>query len=166
MHALPVFSCTFSSSPLHPPAGPALAKALPAGALLIPNCEGGYGCQDGNGSSRIPGYTGVMEEFFGDIGQLPNATSGENGKTAGDLEGIASLVKLAQKGTLLLFFRSFVVNIMVFCLFTCCVWFLSRKVLIRTMLCIWVHTCSTVNTPCMRPSVVPALQPFAPIIIL
>eukprot|EP01051_Picozoa_sp_SAG22_P009943 SAG22_NODE_864_length_6788_cov_2.700553_3_plen_33_part_00 len=26
------------------------------------------GCQDGNGSSRIPGYTGVMEEFFGELG--------------------------------------------------------------------------------------------------
>jgi hypothetical protein len=52
--------------------GPALAKALPPGSILIPNCEGGYACQDGNGSSRIPGYTGVMEEFFGELDNLPN----------------------------------------------------------------------------------------------
>ena len=80
--------------------GPALAKALPAGSILIPNCEAGYGCQDGNGSSRIPGYTGVMEEFFGELGTLPNETDTQNGKTPDDDEGIASLPKLAEKGTL------------------------------------------------------------------
>ena len=30
--------------------GPALAAALPAGSVRIPNCEGGELCQDGNGS--------------------------------------------------------------------------------------------------------------------
>ena len=34
--------------------GPALAKALGPSAVMIPNCEGGYGCQDGTGRSRIP----------------------------------------------------------------------------------------------------------------
>eukprot|EP01048_Picozoa_sp_COSAG05_P022963 COSAG05_NODE_4787_length_1373_cov_1.248038_1_plen_357_part_01 len=76
--------------------GPALAKKLPPGAILIPNCEGGYGCQDGNGHSRIPGYTGIMEEFFGELGNLPNETDAENGKTPNDDEGIASLAKLSK----------------------------------------------------------------------
>ncbi len=79
--------------------GPALAKALPPGSILIPNCEAGYACQDGNGSSRIPGYTGVMEEFFGELGNLPNETDGSNGKTPEDDEGIATLAKLAAKHT-------------------------------------------------------------------
>ena len=79
--------------------GPALAKALPPGSILIPNCEAGYACQDGNGSSRIPGYTGVMEEFFGELGNLPNETDGSNGKTPDDDEGIATLAKLATKHT-------------------------------------------------------------------
>eukprot|EP00041_Stephanoeca_diplocostata_P017374 m.348682 g.348682 ORF g.348682 m.348682 type:complete len:336 (-) comp20680_c0_seq3:1518-2525(-) len=44
--------------------GPALKAALPADAVMIPNCEGGYGCRDGNGSSRIPGYTAVVMYNF------------------------------------------------------------------------------------------------------
>ena len=37
----------------------ALRAALPAGSVMIPNCEGGYGCCDGKGASRLPGYNAV-----------------------------------------------------------------------------------------------------------
>ena len=40
-----------------------------------------------------------MEEFFGLIGQLPNATDGSNGKQPGDDESISSLAKIARRGT-------------------------------------------------------------------
>ena len=77
--------------------GVALKAALPAGSLLIPNCEGGYGCRrngTGGQTSRLPGYNGIMEEFFGLYGQLPNQTDGQNGKGPFDDESIASLAKL------------------------------------------------------------------------
>ena len=48
--------------------GVALKTALPAGSLLIPNCEGGSGCRrngTGGQTSRLPGYNDIMEEFFG-----------------------------------------------------------------------------------------------------
>ena len=40
----------------------------------------------------------VMEEFFGLIDQLPNATDGTNGKEPGDDESISSLAKIAHRG--------------------------------------------------------------------
>lgn len=42
----------------------------------------------------------VMEEFFGELGNLPNETDSENGKAPDDDEGIASLGRLARRGTL------------------------------------------------------------------
>ena len=45
--------------------GRALEAALPSGSLRIPNCEGGELCQDGEGGSGIPGYNGIMMEYFG-----------------------------------------------------------------------------------------------------
>lgn len=80
--------------------GIALRAALPASSVMIPNCEGGYGCRDGKGASRLPGFNAVMEEFFGLIDQLPNATDGTNGKEPGDDESISSLAKIAHRGTL------------------------------------------------------------------
>lgn len=75
--------------------GLALKSALPKGAIMIPNCEGGKACQDGNGSSRIPGYNGVMEEFFqSGQGQGPNHTLNKDDET------IQSLPLLARKHTL------------------------------------------------------------------
>ena len=40
-----------------------------------------------------------MEEFFGELGNLPNETDGSDGKAPSDDEGIASLAKLAARGT-------------------------------------------------------------------
>lgn len=43
--------------------GIALRAALPASSVMIPNCEGGYGCRDGKGASRLPGFNAVGRAF-------------------------------------------------------------------------------------------------------
>jgi hypothetical protein len=71
--------------------GPALAAALPSGALMIPNCENKQACQDGNGRTAIPGYNALMEEFFDGTNLRPASSSDEN---------LASLAQLGAHETI------------------------------------------------------------------